>query len=170
MPLGASLTVTAVGNSTCDANGHMLLLQMFPPPVLLTFLPDDLLARQRYTQLDFQGLYDLKEELTKAKKDLDRNTGLGPVALPPGSLDSLSHTPEMSAATPSAKPAVLCWVLAPGPITQGRTQPWTASPQVCQTVIPPCMFTPPIFSANNYESPKGCLPFQHAQVINKNQS
>ena len=101
MPLGASLTVSAVENSTCDANGHMLLLQMFPPPVLLTSLPDNLLARQCYTQLDFQGLYDLKEELTKAKKDLDRNTALGPVAVPPGSSDSLSHTPPaMSAATP----------------------------------------------------------------------
>ncbi|OPJ70579.1 hypothetical protein AV530_019687 [Patagioenas fasciata monilis] len=35
--------------------------------------------------------------------------------------------------------------------------------------IPSCAFSLPIFTANNYELPKNCLPVQHAQVENKYQ-
>lgn len=58
---------------------------MLPPPVLLNYLPDNSLTRQGYKQLDFQGLYDLKEKLKNKKvkkKNLTKATELEGQRLP----------------------------------------------------------------------------------------
>lgn len=68
-----------------------------------------------------------------------------------------------------AKSPVLCWVLPTGPVAQGLTQPWIvpSDADMKNMVIPFGMISPPIFSGNNSELSKNCLPCQKTSISQK---
>jgi len=62
---------------------------------------------------------------------------------------------------PSAVLGTACWPCDPRSNT-AMDEP-LPNADVQNTVIPSCVFSPPILSGNNHELPKNSLPFQHAQ-------
>lgn len=98
-----------------------------------------------------------------------------PETAPEEPLESLSHTPPKhcqqrlpACQVPHAALGAACWPHVPrantamdGVLLDGDVQ---------DMVIPSYIFSPPIFSENNYDISKNCLPFQQAQVKNKYQS
>lgn len=103
----------------------MMMLQMFPPSVLLASLPDNLLTRKNCKQFDFKGFMTSRKKLINHKKGKNK---IRAKSKPEGQRLSLKSQwtarPTLLQSTVSrsclpAKSPRLHWVLPAGPKSHG---------------------------------------------------